>query len=427
MDYTIQLTHRNRLARLCCTAGVVCLGQLPPLITFAQHFRRAATRGIADNNKCAATPSLNRLLGLLMLLSVFAHSGQAQQFSSVSYGTPAALANGAPVGSAALSRQESINIYNGNVNYSLPLLTIGGRSEASYTMTYAVDPPSWITEQTLTSGADCSITHTCVPTFQWVNLFARHSWKPRIYDGAGYGPGVLHLRHVGMEPVECSDGTQYAQWMFTYLEFTTPDGTEHALYDERDLGVVDFQCVYLQHPPANYEGPGANRGKVFSTRDGSRMTFASDNNIQDVSTPAFYDDMNPGTRVLTPTGYLIMSNGTRYRIELGLVKLIIDRNGNQLTLEYPPADTGRVQGRVQKITDSLGREVKILYDQHDAELGVNCDQIIYKSGGVEKKIRIGSISNTYYAGQVPIFRTPAGQSVPAQFDRSATGRSEFAV
>lgn len=44
--------------------------------------------------------------------------------------TPLGLSPGAPAGSFALSGFENVNPYNGNLNFHLPLIGIGGRGSA---------------------------------------------------------------------------------------------------------------------------------------------------------------------------------------------------------------------------------------------------------------------------------------------------------
>src|SRR5258708_20443983 len=46
-------------------------------------------------------------------------------------------------GSYALSEFETINVFNGKLNAAFPLLNIGGRGEAGYVMTLAVDYANW--------------------------------------------------------------------------------------------------------------------------------------------------------------------------------------------------------------------------------------------------------------------------------------------
>lgn len=50
--------------------------------------------------------------------------------------TPSGMAPGAPAGSYALSGLDDINLFNGNLNFNIPLITIGGRGSAGYTMTF---------------------------------------------------------------------------------------------------------------------------------------------------------------------------------------------------------------------------------------------------------------------------------------------------
>ena len=63
------------------------------------------------------------LVVLMLGLSV---STQAQDSSTTSGTTPLGIAKGAPAGSYALSGFESVNPYNGALNFRLPLLHVGG-------------------------------------------------------------------------------------------------------------------------------------------------------------------------------------------------------------------------------------------------------------------------------------------------------------
>ncbi|HEV2836862.1 MAG TPA: hypothetical protein VGW58_16205, partial [Pyrinomonadaceae bacterium] len=73
------------------------------------------------------TVVITRLLFVLTSL-LFINSAHAQTFTSVTDGsTPSALTPGAPAGSYALSGFESVNLFNGNLNFALPMVNIGGR------------------------------------------------------------------------------------------------------------------------------------------------------------------------------------------------------------------------------------------------------------------------------------------------------------
>lgn len=53
--------------------------------------------------------------------------------------TPPGIASGAQLGSFPLSGFESVNLFSGALNFSLPVLTVWGRGEASYPITVPVE------------------------------------------------------------------------------------------------------------------------------------------------------------------------------------------------------------------------------------------------------------------------------------------------
>ncbi len=57
--------------------------------------------------------------------------------------TPLGLSPGAPAGSHALSGFESINPYNGNLNFHLPLIGVGGRGGAGMSSILGIDSKGW--------------------------------------------------------------------------------------------------------------------------------------------------------------------------------------------------------------------------------------------------------------------------------------------
>jgi hypothetical protein len=69
-----------------------------------------------------------------MLLLIACHTVPVRA-DSTDGKTPLALQPGAPAGSYALSELDNINPYNGSLNFRLPLLNVGGRGTAGYTMT----------------------------------------------------------------------------------------------------------------------------------------------------------------------------------------------------------------------------------------------------------------------------------------------------
>ena len=74
------------------------------------------------------------LVGLLMLFVFAVADGQTPSWSATTGTTPASMAPGAPAGSYSLSGFESINLFNRRLNFDLPLLHVGGRGAAGYTV-----------------------------------------------------------------------------------------------------------------------------------------------------------------------------------------------------------------------------------------------------------------------------------------------------
>ena len=48
--------------------------------------------------------------------------------------TPTGMSPGAPAGSYSLTGFENVNLFNGKLNFHLPLLQVGGRGSAGYTI-----------------------------------------------------------------------------------------------------------------------------------------------------------------------------------------------------------------------------------------------------------------------------------------------------
>src|SRR5882672_7889539 len=84
------------------------------------------------------TSILRRSFVITVLLWLPLTSASAQK-SSTDGSTPLGLAPGVPAGSYALSGFDNVNLYNGNINFALPLGQIGGRGSAQYTMTLPIE------------------------------------------------------------------------------------------------------------------------------------------------------------------------------------------------------------------------------------------------------------------------------------------------
>lgn len=325
---------------------------------------------IAAAVRILSMTALRRLSLSILLLGFIATVGVAQTTSTTDATTPAGLAAGAPSGSYELSGFESVNLYNGNLNFHLPLVHVGGRGSAGYTMMLTLDSKGWRTRHTtIQNGTIEQFTPTQV---NWGAV------------SPGLSPGVLQGRQTGTgSPWPCGSGTSTYPYTLTRLTFTAADGTEYELRDQNTNGQP--QAVALHCPSSTI---GASRGTVFVASDGTSATFISDATIYD----------NPwvsrmGSHILSPSGYLIMRDGTRYRIDNGLVSWIRDRNGNKLTFAYDP-----VNSQLMTITDSLNRQISISYPD-----GVSTfyTQISFNGfGGTPRTIRINGtdLSNALRPG-----------------------------
>jgi YD repeat-containing protein len=300
------------------------------------------------------------------------YAAHAQVVSSATDGkTPSGLSPGAPAGSYPLSGFENINPYNGNLNFRLPLLGVGGRGDARTAVTLAIDAKKWRVEHHVTTHPDTGVE------------LDSYAPKPNWWTGIepGYGPGVLQGRQVGEGARSCSSDPFY-RWYFystlTRLTFTAGDGTEYELRDQLTGG----QPAAVSNPCAQ----GASRGAVFVTADGTSATFVSDAVIYDTNKGAMSRPTN-----IYPSGFLMLRDGTRYRIDGGRVTWLRDRNGNRVSFAY-------TQGRVTTITDSLGRQVTVVYDLTDVAPYTFYDEITYTGfGGATRTVRVrkGTLGNSF--------------------------------
>jgi RHS repeat-associated protein len=276
------------------------------------------------------------LAATMLLVLTLAFNCAAQ--SATDGSTPSGVAPGAPVGSYPLSDFDRINLYNGNLNFSLPLLHISGRGGVTDVVQLKLER-------------------------KWRIIRGPYSAYP-VYSGwqstpVGYGAGALEGR-VANGMVECDQSND----TLLRLTFTAPDGTEYELRDQLLNGAPgvtskDPACALFS----------TSRGRVFKTSDGSAATFISDVELTDGNGAGIH-----------PSGYLMMRDGARYRIDTGKVSWQRDRNGNQIDFAY----NSTLQAT--QITDSLGRVVTLAYY---TQPGASPDQITYTGfGGTPRSILI---------------------------------------
>lgn len=298
--------------------------------------------------------SMRSVMLVTLLLLLIVSNVQAQTTTSLTDGsTPPAMAPGAPAGSYPLSGLDNINFYNGKLSFRLPLVGVGGRGEAQYTMTLPIEH-RWRLES-ITFCANCETYYYAAPA--WWDLIP-----------IDYGPGKLEGRHGAVYP-DCGPATPSSPlYTLTRLTFTARDGTEYELRDQQSNGQPKYFPLACTSIPSGSE---LSRGTVFVSADGSGMTFISDTTI--------YDSFANGL-TLYPTGTLRFRDGRRYRIEQGPVSWIQDRNGNRLEFTYD-------SGLLTQITDSLNRKVSITYA--DPTVNRLYDEIGFKGfGGATRTLKV---------------------------------------
>jgi YD repeat-containing protein len=330
-------------------------------------------------------PSINKALhcvaALFVLMLLLAGGARAQTVTTTTSNTdgrtPSGMQAGSPAGSYPLDGFDNVSLYNGNLNFRLPLVRIGGRGSAQMAVTLALNLKSWHVKHVHKDFPDGSEIDSYSPT--------QNGWVPY----GGYGVGALTGRHYGLQ-TSSTFGCRWYSKTLARLTFSTADGTEYELRDQQSGG----------QPLSSTCTQGASRGTVFITADGSSATFISDATI--IDNPAI--SIN-GPRGFSVSGYLMLRDGTRYRIDNSTITWMRDRNGNKLSFTYDAF------GRVITITDSLNRQVTINYDVSDVAPYSLCDQIVFNGfGGAQRVIRIShtSLGNALRPNSGYSIKTPGG-------------------
>ena len=258
---------------------------------------------------------LNRIFAVLAFAVICISAAQAQQPANpnaTAGWTPMAQQPGAPAGSYPLSGFDNVNLFNGNLNFRIPLLHVGGRGSAGYTMMLPIEQ-HWRVQTVAVPTCNQSGCTYLESNYRYI---ANPNWWTGVLPG--YGPGVLQGRQTGdytTSGTGCGGAGLY-HYTLTRLTFTAADGTE---YELRDLQSGGQPGVGGPPPSGDPTGClyGLTRGKVFVTADGSAATFISDTDI--------FDWKQPETNnLIYPSGYLLLKDGTRYRIDNGQTTWIRD-------------------------------------------------------------------------------------------------------
>ncbi|HEU4713183.1 MAG TPA: hypothetical protein VFS76_16545 [Pyrinomonadaceae bacterium] len=258
---------------------------------------------------------------------------------------PLARTPGRPAGTYPLSDLDHVNLFAGNMSFSLPLLTVQGRGESRHVLSLTLET-QW--DATYADNAGFSVyglnAHTQVPV-GFIGWMRSETTAQSQAESCVTG-SVLWVDH---------------RFNFTFIE---ADGTEHMLGDP----------TYHGRPFQRCGSATINYGRVFQSTAGQFMTFVSDQDVWSFG---------------SATGYLHFKNGSKARIEADRIMWVQDRNGNRVSYEYESSNPFNYP-LVKKVTDSIGRQVNIYYNVVEASPYGLCDKIVYK--GFEAEDRIIRIS-----------------------------------
>jgi YD repeat-containing protein len=286
---------------------------------------------------------LSMLVGLSILLASDTSFAQMREaHNGYDKGTPAESKSGlAGLSSYAQDKIETVNLANGNFALHIPLVTIGGRGAASYTIALTYNSKVWIGHnevELIVEDLDRRI-------------FVRRNHNAVRYDdgtltkpnliplGGGWsiskGPAIK-VRMVDMDPLVAGKPEKSGyQYVMTKVWLVLPDGSE---VEMRDVATNGAPALTQDDGTGYHPRIDRNRGRVWRSTDGSAITYVTD------------DDNGVATGLLA--GWVYLADGTRLRLgNGGKCKEIIDRNGNRLDINSDD------QAKTVTYVDSLGREV----------------------------------------------------------------------
>lgn len=279
---------------------------------------------------------------------------------------PASVGLSSPSGDPQKGDFGTIGLFNGRLNYTIPLLNLGGRGTTDHTISLGINNIWTYQYETIYQldfdGNDVGVLGTYAnPSFESVNTLPR------------YVPGRLEEVIIPDPYPICSQDAQSESLVFEKLIFNSSSGGQINLLPKDYPWGVKVQCIYNDPMGGNYTPK--TLGHIFLSVDGSGVKFISD------------EEAWVGV-VLPKTGYLYFPNGLRYRIEDGFVMSIEDKNGNKTKFIYEIEPYSGRKTNLTHIIDSNGLVVSVAYNLHNIEFGYH-DEITYSSyNGSSKKIRI---------------------------------------
>jgi YD repeat-containing protein len=262
-------------------------------------------------------------------------------------GTPAESKGGlSSISTYAPDKVETVNLANGNLNVHIPLVTVGGRGSASYTLGLSYNSKLWSPGHNSEKFKDPLGNVKTYEEFG-ANFDRGLMTRPNLFVfNAGWsiqkGPAIK-IKIVNIDPINPQQPQQFGyKYVLTKVWIELADGSEVALRDDVSDGAPALTPIDGTgfHQPIDM-----NRGRVWHSTDGSEITYVT--------------DADNGVVTANPTGTVYLSDGTQLRMiqpsgvgGAALCTQITDGNGNLLTIAYDTPSTNSVT-----YTDALGRVV----------------------------------------------------------------------
>lgn len=338
---------------------------------------------------------ISQMVGLLILAFSLVSVGSAQ--NQYDKGTPPQHATGvSPLGSYLSTELGNVNLTNGALNMQLPVTTVGGRG-FSVPITLNYSSKLWSAE--LGSEANSDPPPATKPT-----VWAVYDDPNKLIDyysdiAPGWTVGAVPTLRGRGSPTSTvkvnSTGCTNAVSIVTRLSLALPGGGEIEFRDDNKDGAP----VNPSTGPGNCKQMDYQRGTRWHATDGSGAVF-----INDVPNGVATGNLN---------GWVITSDGTRYRFvnatsngastmylkATGRATQIIDRHGNKIEISYPNSST-------INYTDQLGRMTTIEYGATDPQNPGQTLTLLVTTPGYNGqpryfKIKNGVMNQNYGAGVNP--------------------------
>ncbi len=263
---------------------------------------------------------------------------------------------GAPAGSYQLGDFDNVNLFSGNLNFDLPLISQNGRGKTGIGVGLTFE-----NQWTIAESASGPLGQTGVTI---------ENHLVNTLHAAGF---LFSKAKIVQTSQGCLD-SQPIYWTIHQLSLTLvePNGTEHTLVDPETRGREAQWCGLYT---------GINYGRNFQSVDGTFASFVADSDV------IGYGGMDARIGV---SGLLTLKDGTRFRFDNGKTAWVLDTNGNKTLYYYDPnREFPNYTPRPIRIVDSINREINIDYDVNDSAPYGLCHRIRFLgTNGQERVIRI---------------------------------------